>query len=186
MMRYPQPQEWKASELSLGNIADYKAFTMVDGEGVRCSLYVSGCPFQCPGCYNRAAQSFRYGIPYTKELADQIMQDLAHDSVQGLTLLGGEPFLNTNVVLPLVHRIRQEFQQEKDIWSWTGFTWEELMLETDDKLALLTELDVLVDGRFMLAQRDLSLPFRGSANQRIIDVPASLKEQDVVLWQALL
>lgn len=186
MMRNPQPQEWQASELSLGNIADYKPFTMVDGEGVRCSLYVSGCPFQCPGCYNRAAQSFRYGTPYTKELADQIMQDLAQNYVQGLTLLGGEPFLNTNVVLPLVQRVRQEFQREKDIWSWTGYTWEELMLETEDKLTLLTQLDVLVDGRFILAQRDLSLPFRGSTNQRIIDVPASLKEQNIVLWQASL
>lgn len=183
MMRNPQPQEWKASELSLGNIADYKAFNMVDGEGIRCSLYVSGCPFQCPGCYNRVAQSFRYGIPYTEELENQIIADLAQEYVQGLTLLGGEPFLNTGVVLSLVQRVRQRFQRQKDIWSWTGYTWEELMLETNDKLALLKELDVLVDGRFELAQRDLSLPFRGSSNQRIIDVPASLKANEVVLWQ---
>lgn len=182
-MRNPKPQEWKAAEWSQGYVADYKPFNFVDGEGVRCSLYVSGCLFQCPGCYNRAAQSFRYGKPYTEELEEQIIEDLSHDYVQGLTLLGGEPFLNTPILLPLVKRIRDTFGQEKDIWSWTGYTWEELLLETEDKLELLSYVDVVVDGRFELAQRDLSLRFRGSTNQRIIAVPKSLDEQKVVLWE---
>ncbi|MDU1630786.1 MAG: 4Fe-4S single cluster domain-containing protein, partial [Lactococcus lactis] len=94
-MNNPKPGEWRADELSQNYIADYKPFNFVDGEGVRCSLYVSGCMFHCEGCYNQATWSFRYGRPYTKELEDKIMADLAEPYVQGLTLLGGEPFLNT-------------------------------------------------------------------------------------------
>nr|SFZ87743.1 Ribonucleotide reductase of class III (anaerobic), activating protein [Loigolactobacillus rennini] len=182
----PQPQEWQASELSQLKIADYKPFNFVDGEGVRNSLYVSGCQFACPGCYNKIAQNFNYGQPYTQELEDQIIADLAEPYVQGLTLLGGEPFLNTQVCLALVRRLRAEFGHTKDVWSWTGYTWDELQQETPDKLALLSELDVLVDGRFLLAQKDLTLQFRGSANQRIIDVQQSLSQGKVVLWANLI
>lgn len=182
----PQPQEWQASELSQLKIADYKPFNFVDGEGVRNSLYVSGCQFACPGCYNKIAQNFNYGQPYTQELEDQIIADLAEPYVQGLTLLGGEPFLNTQVCLALVRRLRAEFGHTKDVWSWTGYTWDELQQETPDKLALLNELDVLVDGRFLLAQKDLTLQFRGSANQRIIDVQQSLSQGKVVLWANLI
>ena len=101
-----------------------------------------------------AAQNFHYGQPYTQELEDQIITDLSQSYVQGLTLLGGEPFLNTQVCLQLVKRVRKEFGHQKDIWSWTGYTWEELQKETADKLALLKQLDILVDGRFLLAQKD--------------------------------
>ncbi|MGC4431700.1 4Fe-4S single cluster domain-containing protein, partial [Streptococcus suis] len=103
---------------------------------------------------------------------------------QGLTLLGGEPFLNTGTVLPLVKRIRKELP-EKDIWSWTGYTWEEMMLETPDKLELLSYLDILVDGRYDRTKRNLMLQFRGSSNQRIIDLQKSLEEKRVVLWDKL-
>lgn len=99
-MNNPKPQEWKSEELSQGRIIDYKAFNFVDGEGVRNSLYVSGCMFHCEGCYNVATWSFNAGIPYTAELEEQIMADLAQPYVQGLTLLGGEPFLNTGILLP--------------------------------------------------------------------------------------
>jgi len=133
----PQPQEWLASERSLQYVASYKPFNMVDGEGIRCSLYVSGCLFNCPGCYNRVAQNFHYGRPYSQELEDKIIADMSHSYVQGLTLLGGEPFLNTQVCLKLCRRIRQEFGHTKDIWSWTGYTWDELMQESYDKLQLL-------------------------------------------------
>ncbi|HEL2002076.1 TPA: anaerobic ribonucleoside-triphosphate reductase activating protein [Streptococcus suis] len=180
----PKPGEWKSEELSQGRIMDYKAFNFVDGEGVRCSLYVSGCLFHCPGCYNVATWSFKAGIPYTKELEDRILADLGQPYVQGLTLLGGEPFLNTGTVLPLVKRIRTELP-DKDIWSWTGYTWEELMLETPDKLELLSQLDILVDGRYDKSKRNLMLQFRGSTNQRIIDVQQSLQENRVILWDKL-
>lgn len=182
----PQPNEWLASELSQQYIADYKPFNFVDGEGVRCSLYVSGCKFACPGCYNKAAQSFHYGVPYTQDLEDAIIKDVSESYCQGLTLLGGEPFLNTQVCIKLVKRIRQEFGHTKDIWSWTGYRWNELLRDSNDKLELLSLIDVLVDDRFMLAKKDLTLQFRGSSNQRIINVPASLKAGRVVLWDRLL
>ncbi len=182
----PKPQEWLASELSEMRIADYKPFNMVDGEGVRCSLYVSGCKFLCPGCYNKVAQSFHYGQVYDDDLEEQIMEDLAQPYVQGITFLGGEPFLNTQVTLRLAKKIRKEFGNTKDIWSWTGYTWDELMQESLDKLELLSLIDILVDGRFLESKKDLTLQFRGSSNQRIIDVQRSLKEDKVHIWDKLI
>ncbi len=179
------PNEWLAEELSEQYVADYKAFNFVDGEGVRCSLYLSGCPFRCPGCYNVAAQNFHYGQPYSQDLEDQIMEDLSQDYVQGLTLLGGEPFLNTQVAIRICERIREEFGHTKDIWSWTGYTWDELQKDSADKLKMLSLIDILVDGRFLQDKMDLSLQFRGSSNQRIIDVPKSLASGDVVIWDKL-
>lgn len=178
----PRPGQWLSERLSQRHVADYKPDVFVDGEGVRCSLYVSGCPFACVGCFNEAAWSFRYGKPYTRELEDQIVADLAKDYVQGLTLLGGEPFLNTEVCLSLVTRMRAELGDSKDVWSWTGYTFEELLLESPDKRALLEQVDVLVDGRFELAQRDLRLQFRGSRNQRVLDVRRSLAAGAAVTW----
>ena len=185
-MRNPKPKEWLAQDYSQNYIADYKPFNFVDGEGVRNSLYVSGCLFACEGCFNKAAQNFRYGKPFTPELEEQIITDLRHDYVQGLTLLGGEPFLNTDVCLQVVERIRQEFGQTKDIWSWTGYTFDELLQDSEDKLALLEKIDILVDGRFELSKKDLKLQFRGSSNQRIIDVKKSLAENRVVIWEEIL
>jgi anaerobic ribonucleoside-triphosphate reductase activating protein len=183
-MNNPKPQEWLAADLEQGYVSDYKPFNFVDGEGVRCSLYLSGCKFHCEGCYNQATWNFRYGSPYTQELEEKIMSDLSQSYVQGLTLLGGEPFLNTGVVLPLVKRIRTELP-EKDIWSWTGYTWEELMQEDETKLELLRNIDILVDGRFKLSKKNLLLQFRGSSNQRIIDVKKSLAEKKVIIWAGL-
>ncbi|MCY7289461.1 MAG: anaerobic ribonucleoside-triphosphate reductase activating protein [Cryobacterium sp.] len=181
-MRNPQPGEWLSEKLSQRYVGDYKPFGFVDGEGVRCSLYLSGCLFACEGCFNEATWSFRYGRPYTEELEDQILADLRQEYVQGLTLLGGEPFLNTEVCLALINRVHLELGASKDIWSWTGYTFEELLLDSPDKLAMLREIDVLVDGKFELAKRDLKLQFRGSSNQRIIDVSASLASGLVILW----
>lgn len=183
--RDPLPT-WRSDRLSQDRVADYKPFVMVDGEGVRCSLYVSGCPFACAGCFNEAAWSFRYGTPFDDALADRIAVDLAHEAVQGLTLLGGEPFLNTGVCLRVVRRLRADHGRAKDVWCWSGYTFEELLAWTDrghtDKADLLAEIDVLVDGRFDLDQRDLALAFRGSRNQRVLDVPASLAAGAAVPW----
>ncbi len=181
----PLPKQWLAAERSKQYVASYKPFNMVDGEGVRCSLYVSGCLFNCPGCYNKAAQNFHYGKPYSQELEDRIIKDMSNSYVQGLTLLGGEPFLNTQVCLKICRRVRKEFGHTKDIWSWSGYTWEELMKESYDKLQLLSMLDILVDGRFLEEKKDLTLQFRGSSNQRIIDVPKSLKANKIVIWDKL-
>ena len=192
----PKPGEWKSEELSQGRIIDYKAFNFVDGEGVRNSLYVAGCMFHCEGCYNVATWSFNAGIPYTPELEEQIMADLAQPYVQGLTLLGGEPFLNTGILLPLVKRIRKELSG-KNIWSWTGYTWEEMMLETPDnaeeicwvqtkdKLQHWTLILIPLYGRYDKSKRNLMLQFRGSSNQRIIDVQKSLQNGQVVIWDKL-
>lgn len=182
-MRNPTPKEWRTEDYSQNYIADYKAFNFVDGEGIRNSLYVSGCLFACEGCFNKAIQNFHYGKPYTHELEDKIIEDLRPEYVQGLTLLGGEPFLNTAVCLQLVKRVRTEFGNKKDIWSWSGYTFEELLQETQDKLELLQSIDILVDGRFEISKRNLNLQFRGSSNQRILDVPKSLAAKTAVIWE---
>jgi anaerobic ribonucleoside-triphosphate reductase activating protein len=182
-VREPQP-DWLSSRLSRDHVADYKPFVFVDGEGVRCSLYVSGCLFACEGCFNEAALSFRYGRPYSHDLEDQILADLAHESVQGLSLLGGEPFLNTGVCLRVARRLRAELGHTRDVWAWSGYTFEELLTASADKVELLGMLDVLVDGPFTLSERDLTLPFRGSRNQRVLDVPESLRAGEAVAWQA--
>ena len=181
-MRNPRPGEWLSEKLSQQYVGDYKPFVFVDGEGVRCSLYLSGCLFACEGCFNEATWNFRYGQVYSRKLEDEILADLNQEYVQGLTLLGGEPFLNTAVCLALLDRVHRELGTSKDVWCWTGYTFDELLLESADKLALLGSIDVLIDGRFELAKRDLKLQFRGSSNQRLIDVKASLGSGRVTLW----
>jgi len=178
----PIPRLWVAEKVSHSYVADYKPFSFTDGEGVRCSLYVSGCLFKCDNCFNESAWSFKRGKPFTRELEDRIMADLAHESIAGLSLLGGEPFLNTQVALSVVRRMRAEFGDTKTIWSWTGYTLEELMVESADKQELLSHLDVLVDGRYEHEQRDLTLAFRGSLNQRVLDARASRNAGRAVEW----
>lgn len=179
-------------ELSKNLYADYKPFTMVDGEGFRCSLYVSGCIFNCKGCYNKSIQDFNVGKPFTKEIEDQIMSDLSEPYVQGLTLLGGEPFLNPDTCLKLVRRLRKTFGNTKDIWCWTGYTYEELQESTTFKFPiskkqkeLLDTVDVLIDGRFVeeLFDPNNLCRFRGSSNQRIIDMVETRKRGSIVMWE---
>ena len=171
----PKPKDWESKNLSKNKYADWKFPTVSDGLGVRGALFVSGCPFHCVNCFNSSIWDFNNGKPYNKEIEDQIIADLTPSYVKGLTLLGGEPFLNTNVTLSLVNRVRSELP-EKDIWSWTGYTWEELMLESEDKKELLSKIDVLVDGRFDQRLVSGKHPFRGSSNQRIINVQKSLHD----------
>lgn len=183
----PKAGQWDGRRMSKRMIADYKTFIVTDGEGVRNSLYVSGCPFHCVDCFNASIWDFQAGHEYTQKLEDKIIEDLKAPWVQGITFLGGEPFLNTPVLVPLAQRIRQEFGHTKDIWSWTGYTWEELMRpgETPDKLELLHLIDILVDGRYLRDQKDSLLQFRGSRNQRILDVPKSLEAGEPVIWAKL-
>ena len=183
----PRAGQWDGRRMSKRMIADYKTFIVTDGEGVRNSLYVSGCPFHCVGCFNSSIWDFQAGHEYTQALEDRIIEDLKASWVQGITFLGGEPLLATPVLLPLARRIRAEFGHTKDIWAWTGYTGEELMRpgETQDKLELLEFIDVLVDGRYLKNQKDSLLQFRGSKNQRILDVPASLRAGKPVIWPRL-
>ncbi|OTA26631.1 anaerobic ribonucleoside-triphosphate reductase activating protein [Alloscardovia macacae] len=183
----PRAGQWDGRRLSKNIVADYKRFIVTDGEGIRCSLYVSGCPFHCHDCYNSSIWDFKAGHEYTQALEDQIISDLSLDYVQGITLLGGEPLLNTPMLLRLTERIRSEFGSSKDIWAWTGYTWEELMREgeTPDKLELLHRIDILVDGRYISSLHDSLLQFRGSSNQRILDVAKSFEAGHTVIWDKL-
>lgn len=167
----PADGSWNSARFSAGYLANYQPFSFTDGPGVRCAVYVAGCPFVCAGCYNRAAQSFRYGQPFTEQMEQRIMADLAQPYVQGLSLLGGEPFLNTGLCLRLARRVRAELP-DKDIWCWSGYTLEQLRGSVDagnaDQGELLELIDVLVDGPFIQSRKDLSLAFRGSSNQRVL------------------
>ena len=170
------------------NYGNIKAVDIADGVGVRVSLFVSGCTHHCEGCFNPETWSFDFGEPYTQETEDKIISLLTPSYIRGLTLLGGEPFEpeNQRELVGLLRRVRKELP-EKDIWSYSGYTFEELTGEsrarcevTDEMLSLL---DVLVDGEFILAKRNLMLRFRGSENQRLLDVPKSLKAGAPVEWR---
>ena len=167
------------------NYADIKRVDVANGPGVRVSLFVSGCEHRCPGCFNPEAWDFGYGSPFGEEQRREILTLLDKSYIKGLSLLGGEPFhpSNQRAVLELVKRVREAYPQ-KDVWCYTGYLFEELRdgRVGEHSRALLEGLDVLVDGPFVEAEKDLSLRFRGSANQRIIDVPASLREGQAVLW----
>lgn len=179
----PKAGQWDGRKLSRNRIAAYKRFVVTDGEGVRNSIYVSGCLFRCKGCWNASIWDFDVGHPYTQAFEDAVIDDLKPDYVEGITYLGGEPFLNTPVLLRISRRVREEFGHTKNIWCWTGYTWEELMRPgtTPDKIQLLKYSDILVDGRFIAAQKSTLLQFRGSANQRVIDVPASIQARKKAL-----
>ncbi|BAK98278.1 anaerobic ribonucleoside-triphosphate reductase activating protein [Oscillibacter valericigenes Sjm18-20] len=169
------------------NYANIKTCDIANGVGVRTSLFVSGCTHHCPGCFNAPAQDFRYGKPFTRETEDFLLAELGKTYVAGLTLLGGEPFEpeNQRALLPFVRRVRTECPG-KTVWAFSGYTWEELTGESRAHCevtdALVSLVDVLVDGEFVEAQKDISLRFRGSANQRLIDVPASLRERAIIPW----
>lgn len=166
------------------NYADIKKVDVANGPGVRVSLFVSGCTHRCEECFNPETWDFSYGAPFGEEQIKIILTLLAPDHIRGLSLLGGEPFEPTNQepVLELVERVRQELPA-KTVWCYTGYLFEELAVGKigDHSRELLEELDVLVDGPFVLAKKDLGLRFRGSSNQRIIDVPASLAAGEVRL-----
>ena len=168
------------------NYATIKNCDIANGPGVRVSLFVSGCTHRCPGCFNEVAWDFDYGEPFTESVIDSIMDMLRPGYIRGLTLLGGEPFepQNRGPVLELLRRIRRELP-EKNIWAFTGYLFDKDILSgrLGDCSEYLSCLDVLVDGPFVQAKKNLSLRFRGSENQRLIDVPASLAAGSVVLWQ---
>lgn len=178
---YKTPQNyWLAEKFSKNKYASYKPFQFVDGEGIRCSLYLSGCLFACKECFNESIQNFNAGIEYTEEIENVIINDLKKSYVQGLTILGGEPFLNTKVAIQLCKKVRKEFGNKKDIWVYSGYTYEQLLSLSDDKKKLLELCDVLVDGPFILSLKNLNLRFRGSSNQRIIDLKKSTKDNVVI------
>lgn len=167
------------------NYADIRPIDVANGPGVRVSVFVSGCTHHCRECFNPETWDFNYGAPFTEPEVEAVLKHLEPAYIKGMSLLGGEPFEPENqpVVLELVRRVRERYPH-KDVWCYSGYLFEALR---DGKVgthsrALLEQLDVLVDGPFVIEQKELSLRFRGSANQRLVDVPESLKRGEVVLW----
>ncbi len=168
------------------NYGEIKYYDVANGPGVRTSLFVSGCRNHCEDCFNRETWNFNFGKPFTEETENAIVESLKPDYIAGLTVLGGEPFEKENQpeVLKLVKQVRKEFPN-KTIWIFSGFTYEELICgsrasgETANEI--LSVCDVLVDGRFDKTKKNISLKFRGSENQRIIDLKPTLLQNKVVL-----
>lgn len=168
------------------NYAEIKNCDIANGPGVRVSLFVSGCTHRCPGCFNEIAWDFGYGKPFTQETVDYILNLLKPAHIRGLTLLGGEPFEpeNRTGILDLLRQVRAHYPQ-KSIWAFSGYLFEKDILSgrLGDTSEYLSYLDVLVDGPFVESKKNLSLRFRGSENQRLIDVKKSLAAGETVLWE---
>lgn len=171
------------------NYATIKNCDIANGPGVRVSLFVSGCTHRCPGCFNEVAWDFDYGEPFTQQTIDTILQMLAPEHIKGLTLLGGEPFEPQNQpdIVALLRQVKGKYPN-KSIWAFSGYLFDKDILAGrlgpwEITREFLSYLDVLVDGPFVEGKKNLSLRFRGSENQRLIDVPASLRQGTVVLWQ---
>ena len=156
---------------------------MLNGDGLRVTCWVSGCNMGCFNCYNPQTWDFNSGIPFTEETTQEILYDLSKPYIKGLTLSGGHPLdpQNAPEVLKIVKRVKMVFPN-KDIWIYSGYEWENI-IKDETLREILKYTDVLVDGAYIDELRDISLPFRGSSNQRIIDVPKSLEQNKVILWQ---
>ena len=164
---------------------------IANGIGVRVTLFVSGCKNCCKNCFQPQTWDFEYGTPFTKETEDYIIELLNKDYINGLTLLGGEPFEPSNqaALLPFLLRVKEVYPH-KNIWAFTGFTLETLRQKGSHPNCEATEeilnlIDILVDGRFIEELKDISLKFRGSSNQRIIDMKKTLKTNNIVLWDKI-
>lgn len=171
------------------NYADIKRYDVANGPGVRVSIFVSGCTHRCPGCFNEEAWDFNYGKPFTEKTLDYIIDLLKADYYTGITFLGGEPleYVNQQGLLPLARKIKEVYPV-KTIWCFTGYDFEKDVLgyminQWSETKELLSYIDVLVDGEFVEAKKDLSLVFKGSSNQRHILVQESMKSGSIVLWK---
>ncbi len=171
-----------------GNI---KNVDIANGEGVRVSLFVSGCTHHCKNCFNPETWNFCYGKPFTEDVEASIIKMLEPDYIKGITLLGGEPMepQNQEALLPFVKKIRERFGKSKTIWCYSGFVLDKDLsaggrAHTPYTDELLKNIDVLVDGPFIEDLKNISLKFRGSSNQRIINIPETLKQNEIVLQMA--
>lgn len=171
------------------NYGEIKKFDIANGPGVRVSLFVSGCRHHCKNCFNEATWDFSFGKPFTQDTVQDILKALSPDYIAGFSLLGGEPFEPENQpeIIKLLSEIRRRFPN-KDIWCYTGFLFDKELVDgnsrakTENTQKMLENIDVLVDGRFIEEQKNISLKFRGSENQRIIDVKKSLETGTVRIY----
>lgn len=168
------------------NYADIKKIDVANGEGVRVSVFVSGCNHHCKGCFNECAWDFNYGKEFSEKEEQQIIDYMNHDYISGLSLLGGEPLepRNQEGLLPLVKKVKEKFPN-KNIWCYTGFDFEKdvvgkMAKDNETTRELLKYIDAIVDGKFEEDKRDLKLQFRGSSNQKIVDVKKSLQTGQIV------
>ena len=173
------------------NYASIKDCDIANGVGVRISLFVSGCTHHCKGCFNKEAWDFNYGMKFTKKEENKILELLEPSYINGLSLLGGEPLepVNQEGLLPLLRKVKEKYP-EKTIWCYTGYLFDHDIVENRIKKSEVTKelmnyIDVLVDGKFMLEFKKAGLRFRGSTNQRIIDVKKSLSQNKIVLWEGM-
>lgn len=171
------------------NYATIKNCDIANGPGVRVSLFVSGCTHRCPGCFNEEAWDFNYGKPFTQDTIDSILNMLEPDHIKGLTLLGGEPFepQNQPEIVKLLRQVKGKYSN-KTVWAFSGYLFDKDILSGrlgpwEVTREFLQYVDVLVDGPFVMSKKDLSLRFRGSSNQRLIDVQTSICENRVILWE---
>lgn len=158
--------------------AQIRKYDVANGPGVRTSIFVTGCTHRCPNCFNAEYQDFNFGEVWTEKQTEEIIGYLKDDVVTGLTLLGGEPFQNSAHLTEVLKEVKKHV--DKNIWAYSGYTFEQIMSD-DEKKELLKHCDVLVDGLYIEKLKDLRLKFRGSSNQRIIDVKKSMQEGNVVL-----
>ncbi len=168
--------------------SEIKNCDIANGPGIRVTIFVSGCTHHCEGCFNEMTWDFKYGQPFTDETIELILQYMEPEHIAGLTLLGGEPmeYVNQQGLLPLLAAVKEKYPQ-KTIWCYSGYRFDEDILQDfcekwQETRDFLSYLDVLVDGEFVMAQKNISLQFRGSENQRIILVQESLKSGSIVLW----
>ena len=161
------------------NYAKIRKLDVTDGPGIRTTLFVSGCTHNCEGCFNKEQQDFNYGNKFTKETEDEFIQLTKNKQIKGVNILGGEPMqqIMDDTLLNLLKRIKLE--TDKPIWLWSGYTFEEIV-NNPKRLEILREVDVLIDGKFQADKRDIMLKYRGSSNQRVIDVKKSLEQGNIV------
>lgn len=173
--------------------AKIKNCDVANGPGVRVSLFVSGCTHHCKNCFNREAWDFDYGDDFTDKEENEIIEDLKPDYITGLSLLGGEPFERANQegLVPLIKKVKQAYPDKK-IWCYTGFTFDKQIIgeminkeNRESTKEMLDNIDYIVDGKFVEELKDPKLRFRGSSNQRIIDVKKSLAQNEIVIWEDL-
>ncbi len=165
--------------------AKIKKTDVANGPGVRVSIFVSGCHHHCEGCFNSEAWDFNYGNDFTEDTIQEIIEAMNHDYITGLSLLGGEPFelINQKGLLPLLKKVKEVYP-EKTIWAYSGYLYDELKeMDYPETKEILSLIDVLVDGKFVESLKDPNLYFRGSSNQRVIDMKKTLKSKKIVLHE---
>lgn len=175
------------------NYAKIKHFDIANGEGVRTSLFVSGCQFHCKDCFNFETWDYNYGNPYTEETKNELISLVSNPNIDGLSILGGDPlWQNEDGLLELINLVKNIHSLNKTVWIWSGFTWEQIFENvTVDNLntvialrqTLIINCDIFVDGKFETDKRSLKLKFKGSYNQRVIDVKKTLEQHKIILME---